>query len=1102
GESLANRVPHSRLPSYLSEAFSDLYEEDGLAVLGRGLGWLGLLASFVRLYGDVEGGYAAAFDDDDETKGDGGEGRRPASSSYSGGRLGVCDDPPGGGPSGGPSAGRKAKGRRRLPLVFVLNLRDDERRSLLATLSSWGTPPDELPRVITNEAGQAAERAALYARGGVFVVTSRILIVDLLTGHANARDIEGMLVAHAEGVCGEKSTEAFILRIFKGQRYLTERSGGGGGGGFVKAFTDDPAALVAGFSRVEKVLRSLHVRRMYLYPRHRASVAEELERRPPEVLELRQPMSDKMRELQANLAAATMACLRDLTAKCHLVDLSSLSDVGEGRRRRGRDDAVAAADVDEFGLRRKVARGSGVGESRKAIIEQCASTNYGRVLQRQLEGDWHKLGRDVKQMVNDLTKLSQLFHYLIEYDCVQFWRVLENLKSMSAASRHPSGWMLQEAGERIFRLAKERCYRLDQAGRGADGKPIMKLKRVLEDKPKEALLHQVLTEVENRWRAKAQKAREAGKDDGSLSAAGANVLLVVKDERALRSVQSYLSNGGRKRALAHHFLDYLDAVVERVKPTLRSGGHDQSCDGLAAAGFTLDSLPVEKRLLCEEQKRVYNFLYGAESRGRHNRAVDEDRKKLSDWKRKHKRVVEERTRGVVAAEATRGQADLEEAVEASRGDAKAFDEFMVRDMDGQDQGSDQDSSGSWSSEDEDELAYKVEPIVGLRLHIQALSKLAQGEAPVLLHDVRPDYVVMYDSDPSFIRTLEVYSNSMEPQDNSAASATTKEDRLQVFFLLYEASAEDSKFMKSLDKEKKAFDKLIDHQKRMPTVMPALNFSSQAMQQAQGGVGGSYAGGTLPLSMDTRSGGGKLKCTKERRDIAVDVREFRAALPNILHQGGMRLAPAQLIVGDFILSNVHCVERKSLSDLYGSFNSGRLYDQVEAMVKHYKCPCLLIEFDPEKNFSLQSTSDLGGEIRNDSITSKLTLLTMKFPQLRLLWSRSPHETLKIFKKLKRNHQEVDVEKAIEIGTNDALDELLLGGEDGYYNDDEESSGSNDAAKAMLLRLPGVNVNNARKIMSECDSIADLSQSSREELRRIAGPVVGQKLFSFFRQRFSD
>ena len=49
--------------------------------------------------------------------------------------------------------------------------------------------------------------------------------------------------------------------------------------------------------------------------------------------------------------------------------------------------------------------------------------------------------------------------------------------------------------------------------------------------------------------------------------------------------------------------------------------------------------------------------------------------------------------------------------------------------------------------------------------------------------------------------------------------------------------------------------------------------------------------------------------------------------------------------------------------------------------------------------------------------------MHFPRLRILWSRGPHETLKIFKDLKANHDEVHVEKAVEIGRNESIETLL-------------------------------------------------------------------------------
>jgi DNA excision repair protein ERCC-4 len=60
----------------------------------------------------------------------------------------------------------------------------------------------------------------------------------------------------------------------------------------------------------------------------------------------------------------------------------------------------------------------------------------------------------------------------------------------------------------------------------------------------------------------------------------------------------------------------------------------------------------------------------------------------------------------------------------------------------------------------------------------------------------------------------------------------------------------------------------------------------------------------------------------------------------------------LQIGDYILTPDICVERKSVSDLIGSLNSGRLYNQCVAMCRCYKRPVLLIEFDASKSFSLQ------------------------------------------------------------------------------------------------------------------------------------------------------
>ena len=66
-------------------------------------------------------------------------------------------------------------------------------------------------------------------------MTSRILIVDLLTNVLKSQDVDGMLVAHADQVTNE-STEAFILRIYTSQKRRDKC--------FIKGFTDAPDQLL------------------------------------------------------------------------------------------------------------------------------------------------------------------------------------------------------------------------------------------------------------------------------------------------------------------------------------------------------------------------------------------------------------------------------------------------------------------------------------------------------------------------------------------------------------------------------------------------------------------------------------------------------------------------------------------------------------------------------------------------------------------------------------------------------------------------------------------------------------------------------------------
>ena len=89
------------------------------------------------------------------------------------------------------------------------------------------------------------------------------------------------------------------------------------------------------------------------------------------------------------------------------------------------------------------------------------------------------------------------------------------------------------------------------------------------------------------------------------------------------------------------------------------------------------------------------------------------------------------------------------------------------------------------------------------------------------------------------------------------------------------------------------------------------------------------------------------------------------------------------VGDYILTPDIVVERKTVADLHASIKSGRLYRQVEAMTEDFEISMLLIEFDGERQFRLQSDSEIGREISPTNIASQLVLLVNRFPKLRFV-----------------------------------------------------------------------------------------------------------------------
>ncbi len=85
-----------------------------------------------------------------------------------------------------------------------------------------------------------------------------------------------------------------------------------------------------------------------------------------------------------------------------------------------------------------------------------------------------------------------------------------------------------------------------------------------------------------------------------------------------------------------------------------------------------------------------------------------------------------------------------------------------------------------------------------------------------------------------------------------------------------------------------------------------------------------------------------------------------------------------------------------------------------------------------------------------------MLALSFPNLRVLWSRSPHETPSIFLSLMQGHEAVDVHKATNAGVSSNASASAPGvtsTSGASQLQDVYQSESRLNAQEMLLSLPG-------------------------------------------------
>ena len=196
-------------------------------------------------------------------------------------------------------------------------------------------------------------------------------------------------------------------------------------------------------------------------------------------------------------------------------------------------------------------------------------------------------------------------------------------------------------------------------------------------------------------------------------------------------------------------------------------------------------------------------------------------------------------------------------------------------------------------------------------------------------------------------------------------------------------------------------------------------------------------------------------------IVVDSRELSSAVARELLEFGIISKPRKLEVGDYILSDRVCVERKTAEDFLQSIVDKRLLEQVLRLRQTYQKPVLILEGE-----GLYSKRD----IHPNAIRGALAAIAVDFG-VPILFTKDERETAAMIASIVRREHE---EREGEVQIRGEKRVLTL----------------NEQQEYIVAGLPKVNITIAKRLLEEFKSVQGIFNASEEELEKVKG--IGKKI----------
>lgn len=604
-------------------------------------------------------------------------------------------------------------GKDKRSLVLVLNANEEDndkiREELLELAWSYDGEEEQSQRpfkVVTSDLLTVERRRKLYLHGGIISVTSRILIVDLLSGIIHPNKITGLLIMHVESL-HNYSNESFITEMYRSVNKW----------GFIKAVSDQPEAFMSDFSPIRRKLRDLRLKRTLLWPRFHVDISSSLNsRQGNKVIEVKVSLTNSMSQIQFGLFECLKKCTEELNRKNPALALESWN------------------------------------------ADNCLHPNFLKSLYAVLTPNWHRISFESKQLLKDIGTLKKLLHALISYDSVDFYEIIQMILDVNKPSvsrkYYESPWLMAEESQAVLSYAKKRVF--------SDAR------YELEDLPKWEQLSAIL-------------------DDISLEQSHSTVqhgptLILCSEDRTCRQLQKIIGYSNRKEGTRRYMLRKLRAYMNRrdsLKKTAQTI-QEQSQTGGLDGELSVSRSFAKEEVISKRRRTRGSAAVAAVTRLKTASNAGEDIDSLmsiGDIESHLSQIIED-----TDTEIPENSNEEELALEDEGYEENDVDIFELQPMFEGEKGI--PGHGAENLEYVD----RGDQII--------IERFYNKSNDLLLQEIMPTNIIMYEPDLSFIRRVELFK------------AVHKDWPLKVYFMYYGDSVEEQSHLIAIKKEKDAYTRLI------------------------------------------------------------------------------------------------------------------------------------------------------------------------------------------------------------------------------------------------------------------------------------------------------